>query len=970
MYGQSYTRAVVDNLVGTSQWTVFSQTLYSGPHAAVHNGVGGDFSFPPAAGNDPLFYIHHAMIDKIWSDWQINNPSQASIYSGNRDPSSPNAMNAQLTDYLAGSGGHMMKETLIERDTVTQQKSIKELEPKASEAKERATSNKAGVNLDTTILFKNELIETLKEHYNQIREECSSLENGMKVKQSEVIKKKELAFQLSNCESEIIQLKGHQSAEIARAKSCFETFMASKANSRKYKALNRSFLLQAKLRDLKIIQQESIAALASRMEQILLENRLEFADTVAHVEEIHTKKCKNLTDQQESHNRTEKAVYDLEISHLDEDLRAVMVKRYLVTQNHKKILDKKKFDQLKELQARELKHIKELFDFKLISTDNVFHLKQKHQEEIQAIDIKHYKERKEHEEVLTNLKENFQLRQLEEYHQNGLKALADSHRNTLNIKHNIHSQRLTAVQQATADSTIQRVYLSIYKWGESVSEGMAYEYGIDLKNSENADIKAGMAQIIAAEDNLISLKEKQITIRKNMLEGHIGQIKQLQESQQQEMIELKLIQETEILQLKKQHHSEITELKSVHDREVAMEHSIHDAECEALTERRILSSVLDSVIDGIIIIDTNAIIRRLNSAVEKIFDYKAEEIVGKNINMLMPHELAKRHDEIISNYLKTGKRNVIGIGRKLLGKRKNGQLFNIHLSVTEVKQEGVHLFTGVIRDITNESLQEEMAQEQRKRDEELQTITLAAEKKRADEAEQSRKQQERYIDMICHEIRNPLNGIQNNNELLSELLKDISGHLKENLVLDEKIDKILNASVNAVSAISHCAKHQKSIADDVLNMSKLSMSLIRISNTTPIDPISLTNTIFDTFHVEAKKKNLDLVLSIKPGLDALMQDYQISSDPARLSQILINLIANSIKFTEKQPTRRITVDIDALEFFEDGDSVATQMLKFGVSDTGIGMTEPEQALLFQQFSQASYKAHILRFYSFHRSINE
>ncbi|KAI9335144.1 histidine kinase-like ATPase [Obelidium mucronatum] len=234
-------------------------------------------------------------------------------------------------------------------------------------------------------------------------------------------------------------------------------------------------------------------------------------------------------------------------------------------------------------------------------------------------------------------------------------------------------------------------------------------------------------------------------------------------------------------------------------------------------------------------------------------------------------------------------------------------------------------------------------------------MTLAAEKKRADEAEQSRKQQERYIDMICHEIRNPLNGIQNNNELLSELLKDISNHLKQNSVEDEQIDKILSASANAVSAISHCAKHQKSIADDVLNMSKLSMSLIRISNSTPIDPIALTNTIFDTFRVEAKKKKLDLVLSVKAGLESLMSEYQISSDPARLSQILINLIANSIKFTEKQPIRRITVEIDAFEVKEDDST--TQMLKFGVGDTGIGMTEAEQAHLFQQFSQASYKTY-------------
>ncbi|KAI9330094.1 hypothetical protein BDR26DRAFT_807595, partial [Obelidium mucronatum] len=103
MLGSAYTSSIVENLVGTSTWGPFSQTIYSGPHAAVHNALGGDFSFPPAAGNDPLFYVHHSMIDKIWSDWQHMNPSQAATYYGNRDPSMPNAVDAELTDYLAGN---------------------------------------------------------------------------------------------------------------------------------------------------------------------------------------------------------------------------------------------------------------------------------------------------------------------------------------------------------------------------------------------------------------------------------------------------------------------------------------------------------------------------------------------------------------------------------------------------------------------------------------------------------------------------------------------------------------------------------------------------------------------------------------------------------------------------------------------------------------------------------------------------
>ncbi|ORY44825.1 hypothetical protein BCR33DRAFT_784885 [Rhizoclosmatium globosum] len=815
----------------------------------------------------------------------------------------------------------------------------------------------AKLNLDTAILFKEEVAETLKQHYSQVRIECCELENAMKIKQAAVIKKKEASFQSLRNEIEINQLKNHQHMEVKYSKAYFETFMAAVTKHKEFKTLNREFSLQAKMRDLKILQQEGSSALISRMEFILQENRAEFTETVSHVEEIHAKKYKNLLDLQESHNRTIKAINDLEINHLHEDIRGVMAKRYHMKQNHQRALDKKAADHLKELQAREMKHVKELFDFKLVSTDNVFQVKQRHQEELQTLEVKHYKERMEHEDKLTELIDIFHLKQLQETHAKELKKLTEAHKLTLHTISNIHSQRLTSIQMTPSESLIQRVYLNHFRWGESILEGIVYDDKIDfdatLIPSETPETKASINHILQAKKDLKELKEKQFAARFELIQSHCTELAELQESQQQEIMDLRTVQEADIIELQTQQENELSEMKAVQDREITMEQSIHDAECEALMERRILSSVLDSVIDGIIIIDTSGIIRRLNTAVEIIFDYKSEEIVGKNVNILMPVELAKRHDEIIANYLRTGVKSVIGVGRKLLGKRKNGQLFNIHLAVTEVKQEGVHLFTGVIRDITNESIQEEMLAEQRRKEEQLQLQMLAAEKKRADEAEQSRKQQERYIDMICHEIRNPLNGIQNNNELLSDLIKDISEHLKNNGVRNNKVDQILEASASAIQAINHCARHQKTIADDVLNMSKLSMSLIRISNTTPIDPIALTNTIFDTFRVEATKKDLDLILLVKPTLKAVLHDHQLSSDPARLSQILINLIANAIKFTEKQKIRRITVEIDSFESVQGEDTY--QMLQFAVSDTGIGMTEAEQTLLFQQFSQTSYK---------------
>ncbi|KAJ3019954.1 UNVERIFIED_CONTAM: hypothetical protein HDU68_010417, partial [Siphonaria sp. JEL0065] len=672
-----------------------------------------------------------------------------------------------------------------------------------------------------------------------------------------------------------------------------------------------------------------------------------------------------------------------------------MQKRYAARANHQHVIDKKVLDQLKEIQSRKIRNIKELFDFKLVSTNEMFHLKTRQQEALHDSDIKNYRERKNEKEALIAMKEACRFRKYEDGHQTDIRKLSDRHRIQIC---NLTGEHATRVADAQSSGGWQ-VNLTLNSWSEAFGDNGASLYGygsdgslfssgsrlasissMDLRNSavrsdsgfngaQSADSASGFSNnsstneklsitepVKLAEEKMKTQKIRQKELRARMILEHADEMTALQEYQKQKLGELRQLHEFDMAQLLRQHEHEILELKAIQDREIAMEQSIHDAEGEILTERRILNSVLDSVIDGIIIIDTTAIIKRVNAACVSIFNYSSDEIVGKNVNTLMPPDIAIRHDDILANYLRTGVKNVIGSGRKLMGRKKDGTFFNAHLSVTEVKQEGVHLFVGVIRDITNESAQEELIREQRLKDEEQQNLTLSLEKKRADEAEQSRKQQERYIDMICHEIRNPLNGIQNNNELLMDLLQDLSQYLNDSDLNDDKMKEILAVGNNAVSSIKLCAKHQKTIADDVLNMSKLSMSLIRVSTTTPFDPINLIKTIFDTFAVEAKKKDIDLVMHINPSLQSitLNESQSLAGDPARLSQVMINLISNSIKFTENQDCRRITVQIDGNE---DENDTTIVNLKYSVVDTGVGMTEAEQTALFQQFNQANCKTY-------------
>src|SRR5262245_21022032 len=121
--------------------------------------------------------------------------------------------------------------------------------------------------------------------------------------------------------------------------------------------------------------------------------------------------------------------------------------------------------------------------------------------------------------------------------------------------------------------------------------------------------------------------------------------------------------------------------------------ALHDAQ-----ER--LSAILRTAVEGIITIDERGIIESLNPAAETVFGWRASELVGKSVNLLMPSPYREEHDTYIANYLRTGKARIIGIGREVLGRRKDGTLFPMDLAVSELRLRNGRLFVGFIRDIT------------------------------------------------------------------------------------------------------------------------------------------------------------------------------------------------------------------------------------------------------------------------------
>src|SRR5262245_59455096 len=112
-------------------------------------------------------------------------------------------------------------------------------------------------------------------------------------------------------------------------------------------------------------------------------------------------------------------------------------------------------------------------------------------------------------------------------------------------------------------------------------------------------------------------------------------------------------------------------------------------------------ALLAAAVDGIIVIDAQGRIQIINLACEKLFGYKPEEIVGQNVNMLMPSPYREQHDGYLQHYRETGERRIIGIGREVMGQRKDGSTFPMYLSVGQTKLEGADIYVGIIRDLSD-----------------------------------------------------------------------------------------------------------------------------------------------------------------------------------------------------------------------------------------------------------------------------
>lgn len=177
-------------------------------------------------------------------------------------------------------------------------------------------------------------------------------------------------------------------------------------------------------------------------------------------------------------------------------------------------------------------------------------------------------------------------------------------------------------------------------------------------------------------------------------------------------------------------------------------------------------SILRTTVDAIITIDDRGTIRTFNRAAEKLFQFAASEVIGKNVKVLMPHPYRREHDDYMENYHRTGKRKIIGIGRDVTGKRKDGSTFPMYLAVSEVNINGQRLYTGIIRDIT----------EQRRLEQEILRISEHERRRIGQDLHDGLGQMLTGISLINRNIAHSLH--EENHPMASEL-DDITSLLKE-----------------------------------------------------------------------------------------------------------------------------------------------------------------------------------------------
>lgn len=321
---------------------------------------------------------------------------------------------------------------------------------------------------------------------------------------------------------------------------------------------------------------------------------------------------------------------------------------------------------------------------------------------------------------------------------------------------------------------------------------------------------------------------------------------------------------------------------------------------DVLAREAHLTSILETVPDAMIVIDEHAKMQSFSAAAEKLFGYKASEVIGRNVSALMPEPYRTQHDSYMLRYLTTGERRIIGIGRVVVAERKDGSTFPIELSVGEMKSNDRRYFTGFIRDLSERQKTEARLQELQSELVHISRLTAMGE----------------MASTLAHELNQPLTAIANylkGSQRLLEPVADPAAGLVRG-AMDKAAEQALRAGqiIRRLRDFVSRGETEKSIE----NVSKL---------VEEAGALALVGVRDQGIHVK---------FQIDP------QAGFVLADRVQIQQVLLNLMRNAIESMLEVQRRELTVMV-----VPSADNMAT----FSLSDTGTGIPEDVRAQLFEPF---------------------
>ncbi|MGY0571706.1 sensor protein FixL [Bradyrhizobium sp. RDM12] len=313
-----------------------------------------------------------------------------------------------------------------------------------------------------------------------------------------------------------------------------------------------------------------------------------------------------------------------------------------------------------------------------------------------------------------------------------------------------------------------------------------------------------------------------------------------------------------------------------------------------------LRSILHTIPDAMIVIDGNSIIQLFSTAAERLFGWSEHEAIGQNVSILMPEPDRARHDSYIARYRSTHDPHIIGIGRIVTGKRRDGTTFPMHLSIGEMQSGGEPYFTGFVRDLTEHQQTQARLQELQSELVHVSRLTAMGEMASA----------------LAHEINQPLAAISNYMKGSRRLLAGST---------DPNTPKIESALDRASEQALRAGQIIRRLRDFVCRgeSEKRVESLSKLIE--EAGALGLAG---------AREQNVQLRFSLDPDADLVL------ADRVQIQQVLVNLFRNALEAMAQSPRRELAVI---------NRRVSDDMIEVEVSDTGPGFQVDVIPNLFQTF---------------------